>query len=51
VLAREIAYAELLGHETVLEIGPGPGTLTEALLAAAGRVIAIEKDPRFRPTL
>lgn len=28
----------------VLEIGPGQGTLTEALLARAGRVVAIEKD-------
>ena len=30
--------------DTVLEIGPGPGGLTEALLAYAGRVVAIEKD-------
>lgn len=29
---------------TVLEIGPGPGGLTEQLLARAGRVVAIEKD-------
>ncbi len=32
---------------TVIEIGPGPGGLTRALLAeGAGRVIAIEKDAR-----
>lgn len=33
--------------DTVLEIGPGPGGLTAALLARAGRVIAIEKDPEM----
>jgi len=31
-------------HDTVLEIGPGRGGLTAALLGRAGRVIAIEKD-------
>lgn len=30
--------------DTVLEIGPGPGGLTAALLARAGSVVAIEKD-------
>jgi len=39
--------AELSKSDTVLEIGPGPGFLTEALVARAGKVIAIEKDPRF----
>lgn len=37
---------DLSGH-AVLEIGPGPGGLTRALLATdAKRVIAIERDPR-----
>ena len=37
---------------TVVEIGPGPGGLTRALLAnGAGRVIAIERDRRCLPAL
>ena len=37
---------------TVLEIGPGPGGLTRALLAeGALRVIAVERDPRALPAL
>jgi len=36
-----------LAHGTVIEIGPGPGGLTRALLAAGTqRLIAIEKDRR-----
>lgn len=37
--------------DTVLEIGPGPGGLTEALLRHAGRVVAIEKDGEIIPAL
>ncbi|MFN4274493.1 MAG: 16S rRNA (adenine(1518)-N(6)/adenine(1519)-N(6))-dimethyltransferase RsmA [Aliihoeflea sp.] len=36
-----------LAGETVIEVGPGPGGLTRALLmAGAGKVIAIERDDR-----
>jgi 16S rRNA (adenine1518-N6/adenine1519-N6)-dimethyltransferase len=45
------ATGDLCGA-TVVEIGPGPGGLTRALLAAgAARVIAIERDERFIPAL
>jgi 16S rRNA (adenine1518-N6/adenine1519-N6)-dimethyltransferase len=37
---------------TVVEVGPGPGGLTRALLAeGAARVIAVERDPRCLPAL
>jgi 16S rRNA (adenine1518-N6/adenine1519-N6)-dimethyltransferase len=36
--------AVLTGSETVLEIGPGTGSLTEALLERAGRVVSVEYD-------
>jgi 16S rRNA (adenine1518-N6/adenine1519-N6)-dimethyltransferase len=37
--------------DTVLEIGPGPGGLTEVLAGSAGRLVAIEKDPDMVPAL
>ena len=36
---------------TVVEVGPGPGGLTRALLAGGARVIAIERDARCLPAL
>lgn len=38
-------------EDTVLEIGPGPGGLTEALSRHAGSVVAIEKDASLIPAL
>jgi len=34
-------------QDTVLEIGPGRGIITDELLKRAGKVIAAEKDPRL----
>lgn len=45
--ARIARAAEPLAETTVIEIGPGPGGLTRALLAlGAKRVIAVERDER-----
>ncbi len=50
-LARIVAAAELGPQDTVLEIGPGLGTLTRRLAEAAGQVIAVELDDRLIPAL
>lgn len=52
-LTRRIAReAGPLAGRTVVEVGPGPGGLTRALLIeGAGRVIAIERDQRCLPAL
>ena len=44
VLARIADALELRGDETVVEIGPGRGALTELLVERAGRVVAVELD-------
>ncbi len=44
VLNRIIALAEPLAGTQVLEIGPGEGVLTQALLKAGARVLAVEAD-------
>jgi 16S rRNA (adenine1518-N6/adenine1519-N6)-dimethyltransferase len=44
ILQRIVDALELTGHETVLEIGPGRGSLTELLVPAAKRLVLIEYD-------
>lgn len=47
IVRKIVALAELSSTDTVLEIGPGRGILTDALSRAAGHVTAIEVDPRL----
>lgn len=51
LLARIAAVPGDLHDAEVLEIGPGPGGLTRALLAAGALVTAIERDRRCIPAL
>jgi 16S rRNA (adenine1518-N6/adenine1519-N6)-dimethyltransferase len=51
-VTRKIARLAQVGDgDHVIEVGPGPGGLTRALLETGARVTAIEKDVRFRPLL
>jgi 16S rRNA (adenine1518-N6/adenine1519-N6)-dimethyltransferase len=51
ILARIADALEAGPEDTVLEIGPGLGSLTAALAQRAGRLVAIEKDAELVPAL
>lgn len=50
-IRRIVLAAKLNGSETVVEIGPGLGSLTLGLLEVAKKVIAIEIDPKMASEL
>ena len=51
VVNRIVSALEPKSDETIIEIGPGKGALTEQLLARAGKVIAYELDRKLVPYL
>ncbi len=51
VIERIMGLAELTGVERVLEVGPGIGTLTLALVQEAAHVTSIEMDSELEPML
>ena len=44
ILHKIVELADLMPADGVLEVGPGIGTLTIALLKSAGRVVSVERD-------
>jgi len=51
-ITRKIARLAAVGADDhVIEVGPGPGGLTRALLETGARVTTVEKDTRFQPLL
>jgi len=46
-LARIVAAAEIKKSDTIIEIGPGLGTLTQELAGSEAQIIAVEKDPKM----
>lgn len=51
VLDKIIRAAEITREDMVLEIGPGIGTMTQYLVEAAGKVVAVEIDKNLIPIL
>lgn len=51
VVRRIVEAAELTAEDTVLEVGPGIGTLTQGLAESNARVVAVELDKRLLPVL
>ena len=51
VLDKIICSADITGEDCVIEIGPGIGSVTQALIENAGKVISIEIDDQLIPIL
>lgn len=51
IVRRIVEAAELTEEDTVLEVGPGIGTLTQGLAESKADVVAVELDKRLLPVL
>jgi 16S rRNA (adenine1518-N6/adenine1519-N6)-dimethyltransferase len=51
IVRKIVRFADVNAKDSVLEIGPGPGVLTEELLAHGAHVFAVEKDRKFASAL
>lgn len=47
IVAKQCRMAEVISGDVIVEIGPGLGTLTHALLRAGAHVHAVELDPKL----
>lgn len=51
IISEMVHAGKISREDTVLEVGPGKGALTKALLATGAKIIAVEKDDRAIPFL
>lgn len=51
IIRKIVAASDVQSGDVILEIGPGPGSLTQALLETGAHVIAVEKDDVLAKTL
>ncbi|MDP3696983.1 MAG: 16S rRNA (adenine(1518)-N(6)/adenine(1519)-N(6))-dimethyltransferase RsmA, partial [Candidatus Taylorbacteria bacterium] len=51
IINKIISAAEITENDTIIEVGPGLGILTQKLAEKSKKVIAIEKDKRLIPIL
>ncbi|MEI8328505.1 MAG: 16S rRNA (adenine(1518)-N(6)/adenine(1519)-N(6))-dimethyltransferase RsmA [Chlamydiia bacterium] len=51
IIRKIVSAAQVQKGDVVLEIGPGPGALTQELLLRGAQVIAVEKDPLLAKAL
>lgn len=51
IIRKIVKASDVQPDDLVLEIGPGPGSLTQAMLEAGARIVAVEKDSTLAQAL